>query len=175
MNRLLEGTATNSSGYTLYIVLAVLLVGFVVMHFLSKRRDKKLSEEKNALIESFKKGTKVITSFGVYGEVEEIKETTDGKVVLISTGEGKQKTYMNVHINAIMNIDKKQDVIYDAEGNDITPYEEIDKQNNDVQEVETKEESVDDVENNKVADNIEDGSSKETAKKSKKSTSKQSE
>lgn len=134
MFKLLEGTANQTSGVSLWIMIGLAVVLLVVMYITRGKRNKKYEDERQDLINNLKKGTKVITSFGLYGEVVEVKETTDGKVVLISTGDNKNKTYMNVHINAIMNIDKKQDVIYDAEGNDITPYEEIDKMNESVTE-----------------------------------------
>ena len=154
MNKLLE-SATSSNNYTMYILIAVFVVMLILMPIFNKRRNKKIEAERQVLVDEFKRGTKIITSFGVYGEVVEIKETTDGKVALISTGEGDKKTYMHVHINAIMNVDKKQDVIYDAEGNDITPYEEIDKQNESVEENVEENSKTDEVISEEKSDIIE--------------------
>ena len=59
---------------------------------------------------AIKKGVKIITTAGVYGVVESIEETTDGKVVTIVTGNSKNPTTMTIHINAIMGIDNKKNV-----------------------------------------------------------------
>ena len=133
MFKLLEGSATSTDKVSLWVMIAVAVVLLVATFITRSKRNRKFEDDRQSMLNNLKKGTKVVTSFGLYGEVVEVKETTDGKVVLISTGDEKKKTYMTVHINAIMNIDKKQDVIYDAEGNDITPYEEIDKINESVE------------------------------------------
>ena len=122
--------------------------------FITKSKgNKKYEMERQELLSNLKKGTKVITSFGIYGEVVEVKETTDGQVVLIASGDEKHKTYMNVHINAIMNIDAKQDVVYDADGNDITPYDEIEKNNENVnEENDSEKDGSADLDNSEVAE-----------------------
>ena len=43
-----------------------------------------------------------------YGKVLKITETTDGKILLIETGEDKKVSYMNIHINAVYGIDEKE-------------------------------------------------------------------
>lgn len=154
MFKLLEGTSSSTgSGISMWIMIALAAVLLVVMFITKSKGNKKYEMERQELLSNLKKGTKVITSFGIYGEVVEVKETTDGKVVLIASGDEKHKTYMNVHINAIMNIDAKQDVVYDADGNDITPYDEIEKNNENVnEENDSEKDGSTDLDNSEVAE-----------------------
>lgn len=97
------------------LVLIVLAIVFLVPTYL---RQKKENENRNELINTIKKGTKIVTTAGVYGVVESIENTTDGKVVTIVTGNEKNSSTMTIHINAIMGIDNKTTV---AEENNTTP------------------------------------------------------
>lgn len=63
------------------------------------------------------------TYYGLYGKVLKVTETTDGKILLIETGEDKKVSYQSVHINAIYAIDEKQEVTLDENGNPILPAE----------------------------------------------------
>jgi preprotein translocase subunit YajC len=65
---------------------------------------------RNDLMSGIKKGTKIVTTAGVYGVVESVEETTDGKVVTIKTGSSKNPSTMTIHMNAIMGIDNKTSV-----------------------------------------------------------------
>ena len=90
------------------LVLIVLAIAMLVPSYL---RQKKEMNARNELNSSIKKGTKIITTAGVYGTVESIEETTDGKVVTIVTGSSKNSTTMTIHINAIGGIDNKKPVV----------------------------------------------------------------
>jgi len=105
----------------LIIVLVVLLVFMIVS---SSIRNKKENEKRMQMINELKPGANVITVNGVYGKIVSIEETTDGKIVLLSTGKGDKVSYMEIHINAISAIDNKQLVVLDENGNDITPMPE---------------------------------------------------
>ena len=89
------------------IVLLVVAVALVVPTFLRQRKEANARTELN---NSIKKGAKIITTAGVYGVVDSIENTTDGKVVTIVTGNSKNPSTMKIHINAIGGIDNKSSV-----------------------------------------------------------------
>ncbi|MBQ7352094.1 MAG: preprotein translocase subunit YajC [Clostridia bacterium] len=89
-------------------MLIVLIVAVIAMFVPPFIRQKKEMTARNELNESLKKGVKIITTAGVYGTIESIEDTTDGKVVTIVTGTSKNPTTMTIHINAIMGIDNKK-------------------------------------------------------------------
>ena len=90
------------------LVLIGLALAFLLPTYL---RQKKESEARNELINTIKKGTKIVTTAGVYGVVESMEDTTDGKVVTIVTGNSKNASTMTLHINAIMGIDNKAPIV----------------------------------------------------------------
>lgn len=92
----------------LLIVVAVLLI--VPTYFKSRKE----ANERNELNNKIVKGTKIITTAGIYGVVESIENTTDGKVVTIVTGNDKHPSTMTIHINAIGGIDNKTDVVEES-------------------------------------------------------------
>ena len=106
-------------------ILAIVLVGALVFMVVSTiMRNKKENERRIQMMNELKPGTNVITVNGIYGKIESIEETTDGKIVLLSTGKGDKVSYMEIHFNAISAIDNKQLVVLDENGNDITPMPE---------------------------------------------------
>lgn len=94
------------------LVLIVLAIAFLVPTYL---RSKKEANSRNELNNSLVKGTRIVTTAGVYGVVESVENTTDGKVVTIVTGNSKNPTTMTIHINAIMGIDNKTTVVEELE------------------------------------------------------------
>lgn len=54
---------------------------------------------------NLKVGDKIKTYSGVYGKIISIKDTPNGKVATIETGEGKNVSYMSVDVYAIYNIE----------------------------------------------------------------------
>lgn len=96
------------------LLIIVLMIAMLVPSYI---RQKKEINAKNELFDKLKKGTRVITTAGVYGVVEGIELTTDGKVVTILTGSAKNPTTMTIHINAIGGIDNKTPVVEDMNGN----------------------------------------------------------
>lgn len=115
------------------IVLIVLAIALLVPTYL---RQKKEVNARNELNNTIKKGTKIITTAGVYGVVESIEETTDGKVVTIITGNSKNPTTMTIHINAIGGIDNKSSVVADKTSEKVSE-EKVEKQENVEEKVET--------------------------------------
>ena len=130
MNNLLSAFGDWLGKNWIILVLIVLAIALLVPTYL---RQKKEVNARNELNNTIKKGTKIITTAGVYGVVESIRETTDGKVVTIVTGNSKNPTTMDIHINAIGGIDNKSAVTVDTDNKVVE---------NKVDEVEKKEETV---------------------------------
>ena len=116
-----EGNTSFFGQYGIWIILIVLLIGLMI--FSTIRRRKYDSQVQN-LLDNLKVGDHVQTYSGFYGKIVSIRQTTDGKVVLIEMGEGNKKGYIEADINAIMGIDRKEDVVLDADGNVVLPEEQ---------------------------------------------------
>ena len=107
MNLLLSAFGDWLGKNWIILVLIVCAIGLLLPTYL---RQKKAANERSELNNTIKKGTKIITTAGVYGVVESIEDTTDGKVVTITTGNAKHPSSMTIHINAIGGIDNKKTV-----------------------------------------------------------------
>ncbi len=86
----------------------IILAGLVLITVLGSLRNKKERTTREQMVQSLKIGDKIVTYAGLYGKIISITNTTDGKVVLILTGEGDKISYMQMHINAISSVDTKQ-------------------------------------------------------------------
>ena len=120
--RFLLANFFQSSGF-LVIVLIVAMVLLCLASFSRRRKEQKYRDEPSAKII---KGAKVKTYTGIYGTVISIRNTTDGKLVLIETGEGDKTSYQQIHINSIYGIDDSEEMVIDSEGNEI-PLSELNK------------------------------------------------
>jgi len=120
LSTLLEKQGGQGSLST-WIILGVLLVILVVMYVFSFIRRKKYNQEAIAMIDSLKPGDKVKTYSGIYGTIVSIRETTDGKVVTLETGDARHSSYVTVDTSVIYCIDKKQDIVRDSNGDIIEP------------------------------------------------------
>lgn len=109
MNLLLDGTTNNNIGNI--ILVAVLLVACVAMFVLSYIKNKKYMQNQQDLLADLKVGSKVLTKTFIYGTIEKITETTDGKIVLIKTGEDDKCSYIEMNIDGIYSVDKKEEVV----------------------------------------------------------------
>ena len=107
MNFLLADT--NNIGNLILII--VLLVACVVMFVLSYFKNKKYMQNQQNLLNDLKVGSKVLTKTFIYGTIENITETTDGKIVLIKTGEGDKASYIEMNIEGIYSVDSKEEVV----------------------------------------------------------------
>lgn len=145
--RFLLDSFFNSSWFL--VIILVVAMGLLLLSSFSRRR--KEEQYRNELSERIVKGAKVKTYAGLYGTVVSVKSTTDGKIVLIETGEGDKKSYQQLHINAIYGLDESEEMVIDSEGNEV-PISEINKPaetvEQPVEEVkeEVKEEQVEKVE-----------------------------
>jgi len=132
------------------LLMVVVLGGFVVMTFLKQKKE---NDAKNDLVSTIKKGTKIVTTAGVYGVVESIEETTDGKVVVISTGSYNNPSSMTIHINAIMGIDNKTSLKEEKKSKKVVEIiEEVDDEDttdDEYEEIEVVEKKVSKKSNNK--------------------------
>lgn len=117
------GASFFNSSWFLIIVLVVAM-GLLLWTSFSRRR--KEEQYRNEMEEKVVKGAKVKTYGGLYGTVVSVRSTTDGKIVLIETGEGNKKSYQQLHINAIYGLDESEDMVIDSEGNEV-PISELNK------------------------------------------------
>ena len=117
--------------FSQYWPVLALLVALIALYIVSIFRRKKDSEQAQKMIDELKPGTKVKTYTGFYGTIDSIRETTDGKVVMLRIGEeGGKQAFVEIDANAIYGIDSKTDVVYDAQGNIIVKEDDSSKTNN---------------------------------------------
>lgn len=76
------GTATDSNPLSLIIVLVII---FAMFYFLAIRPQRRRQKDQQKLLESLKKGDRVITVGGIYGVVE----STDEESVVIKVESGQ--------------------------------------------------------------------------------------
>lgn len=165
MNILLSGFTDWLGKNWIILVLIVFAIALLVPTYI---RQKKEVNARNELNNTIKKGTKIITTAGVYGVVESIRETTDGKVVTIVTGNAKNPTTMDIHINAIGGIDNKTPVTISE--SETTKPAEVEKEETKAEAVEEKEEKSETAE--KKVETKKSTAKKQPAKKTQKQTSK---
>ena len=151
MNLLLAETNTGS-----LILIIILLVACAGMFVLSYFKNKKYMASQQDLLRDIQVGVKVLTKTFIYGTVEKITDTTDGKIVLIKTGEGDKVSYLEMNIEAIYAIDSKEEVV------DIDEVMEDSNETINENIAETNEEVV---ESFKVEENIETEKPKKTTRK----------
>lgn len=165
MNVLLSAFGDWLGKNWIILVLIVLAIALLVPTYL---RQKKEVNARNELNDSIKKGTKIITTAGVYGVVESIRETTDGKVVTIVTGNAKNPTTMDIHINAIGGIDNKSAVTADMESKVVEDKVNSKEKN----EVETNKEEKNEVETTTITATITANKTSKPKSSAKKTTKK---
>ena len=68
-----EGAAQQGSQWSFWIMMILI---FVVFYFFMIRPQTKKQKELQAQRDSMKKGDKVVTAGGIYGEIKEVQETT---------------------------------------------------------------------------------------------------
>ena len=115
---LISHIADVASFFSQYWLILVLLALIIVMYVVSFNRRKKYNSQVKEMMDALKPGDKVKTYSGFYGTIVSIKETTDGKVVLLEMGEGNKLGYLTVDANAIYGVDNKQDIVYEQSENE---------------------------------------------------------
>ena len=68
-----NGTAPQGGGWSFWLMMIAI---FVVMYFFMIRPQQKKQKELQKQREALKKGDKVITAGGIYGNIKEVQETT---------------------------------------------------------------------------------------------------
>lgn len=162
LGTLLQTTGGGNS--STWIILVVLLVVLVVMYIFSYIKRKKYNQEAVAMIEALKPGDKVKTYSGIYGTIVSIRETTDGKIVTLETGDDKHKSFVTVDTSVIYCLDKKQDIVYDAKGEVVEPSSDTSTQ--------SAESAVDDPQDVDAKDAAEENEAEPQPKKSTKKSKK---
>lgn len=106
MNLLLAQENTST-----LVFLIILVVACIALFVVNTMRNKKYMEQQKEMLESLEVGSKVLTKTFMYGTVEKITETTDGKVLLIKSGEDDKVGYFEMNIEGIYSLDKKEEVV----------------------------------------------------------------
>jgi len=81
-----------------------LVIIFVIFYFLLIRPQQKRAKEQKAMLDSLKKGDKVITSGGEYGVIEEVK----GNTVILKIAENVKVKYGKAYVVALRQSDDEE-------------------------------------------------------------------
>lgn len=79
---MLSGSGGQQAGNPLAMWLPIILI-FVIMYFLIFRPQAKKQKQHQAMVDSLKKGDKVITAGGIYGSIAGLKEKEKTIIVKI--------------------------------------------------------------------------------------------
>ena len=97
-----NGATTGGLDWSMFLMLGVVVVLFIVMNYFQKRNQKKRDEEAKAILDSLKPGNKVKTIGGICGTIVEVNEDT----FVLETGSDKSgKSYMTFDKYAIAQTD----------------------------------------------------------------------
>ncbi len=80
-----------------------LIIIFVIFYFLLIRPQQKKAKDQKAMLDSLKKGDKVVVSGGEYGIVEEVK----GNTVIVKIAENVKVKYGKAYIVALRQSDEE--------------------------------------------------------------------
>jgi preprotein translocase subunit YajC len=78
-----EAPAEGGGGFDYTIIIFLVLI-FAVFYFLMIRPQRKRQKEQRQLMEELKRGDKVITAGGIYGQIESVSE--DSVVIKVESG-----------------------------------------------------------------------------------------
>ena len=110
ISRWFDGRTEQSGGggttdWVMWAILGGLVGLFVVMIFLQRRRQRATMENQGAMLERIRMGMRIKTVSGVVGRIKEIREEFGGaRYVLIETGNDKHSSFLQLDINAIMEV-----------------------------------------------------------------------
>ncbi len=82
-------------------MLPMLLVMFVVIFFFMIRPEQKKAKQRQLLLASIKRGDRVMTSAGIFGSVDNVKDTT----VIVKIAENTKVEFSKSAVTAILNSD----------------------------------------------------------------------
>ncbi len=109
--------------YGMMIILLAVVLLLVLFSFFRRKREMQYRQDLNSKIVP---GAKIKTYNGLYATVVSVRETTDGKLLVVKTGDEEHFSYQQIHINAVYALDESEDVKVDENGEVI--YEDLDKQ-----------------------------------------------
>jgi preprotein translocase subunit YajC len=92
------GGAASGGGQSAVTSLVPLLIMFGIFYFLLIRPQQKKAKEHKALLESLKKGDKVVTAGGMHGKVTAVEEA----VVTLEVANGVNIKFNKGHIAAVV-------------------------------------------------------------------------
>jgi len=84
--------------YGLLIIMIAFIAILLVFSSTKRKKDARLAEE---FVNNLKVGDKIKTYSGIYGTIVSLKETPNGKIAVIETGEKDTKTTMTIDLFAI--------------------------------------------------------------------------
>lgn len=85
-----------------FLGLLPLVLIFVIFYFLLIRPQQKRAKEHKTMLDSLKKGDKIVTSGGVYGVVEEVRQNT----VTVKVAENVRVKFGKAYIAALRQTDE---------------------------------------------------------------------
>ena len=68
-------------------------------------------DQQREMLESIEVGSKILTKTFMYGEVVQITDTTDGKILLVKSGSGENVGYFEINLEGVYSLDKKEEVV----------------------------------------------------------------
>ena len=106
LSMLNEGDPGNGgSNLIMFLVMGGLIGLIIVMMFVQRRRQRQVMDTQATMLDRLRMGMRIKTVSGVIGRIKEIREEVSGlKTVLIETGNDKYNSFLQVDINAIMEI-----------------------------------------------------------------------
>lgn len=97
----LAEAAGQAQGSSLLLTFAPIVLMFAILYFLLIRPQQKRQKERNKMLESLKKGDKVITIGGIHGTIVDL---TEDKVTL-KVAESTKIVFERHAVNAVKNND----------------------------------------------------------------------
>ena len=79
-----EGTQGTGGGTSSYYMIGFLVLIFAMFYFLMIRPQRKRQKEQQQMMAGLKRGDKVITAGGIYGQIESVSE--DSVVIKVESG-----------------------------------------------------------------------------------------
>ena len=101
----------------LIVFIVLLVVFYIATSFIKNKKDRQTIQE---LVNSLKRGDKVMLSNGVYGKIVDLRMINNRKVLDLETGYGKNLGYVTVDAEAVYMLltDEEQKVVTDEAKNE---------------------------------------------------------
>lgn len=128
ITQLCESGGNFFSSWGLLILMIALLALLFVFSGTRRKKEAKMAEE---FVNGLKVGDKIKTYSGIYGTILSLKETPEGKVAMIETGERGSKTTMLIDLFAIYCVVAPTQ---DANAKGIEKMEQVAEENNKAKE-----------------------------------------